>query len=40
MNNYLLIVLAILVIIVGMKRVEGMKIEEKKKKLKSIKKFF
>lgn len=39
MNNYLLIVLAILVVLAGMRRVEGMKIEEKKKKLTALKKF-
>jgi ABC-type Co2+ transport system permease subunit len=39
MNTYLLAVLAILVILVGMKRVEGMKEEEKKKKITALKKF-
>lgn len=39
MNNYMIVVLAILVILVGMKRVEGMKEEEKKKKIVSLKKF-
>ena len=39
MNNYLIVVLAILVILVGTKRVEGMKEEDKKKKIKSLKKF-
>ncbi len=39
MNNYLIVVLAILVILVGMKRVEGMKEEGKKKKIVSLKKF-
>lgn len=36
MNNYLIIFLAILIVLVGMKRVEGMKEEEK---VESIKKF-
>jgi hypothetical protein len=35
----MIVVLAILVILVGMKRVEGMKEEEKKKKIVSLKKF-
>jgi len=39
MNNYLLIVLAILVVLVGMRRVEGMKVEERKKKITALKKF-
>lgn len=39
MNNYLIIVFAILVVLIGMRRVEGMKEEEKKKKIESIKKF-
>jgi len=39
MNTYLLTVLAILVILVGMKRVEWMKGEEKKKKIAALKKF-
>jgi ABC-type Co2+ transport system permease subunit len=39
MNNYLIIVLAILIVLVGMKRVEGMKEQEKKKKVESLKKF-
>ena len=39
MNNYLLIVLVILVILVAMKRVEGMKVEDKKKKIAALKKF-
>ena len=39
MNNYLLIVLTILVVLVGMRRIEGMKMEEKKKKIAALKKF-
>jgi hypothetical protein len=39
MNTYLIVVLAILIILVGMKRVEGMKNEEKKKKITALKKF-
>lgn len=39
MNNYLLIVLGFLIILVGLKRVEGMKMEEKKKKIAALKKF-
>lgn len=39
MNNYLLIVLGFLIILVGLKRVEGMKMEEKKKKITALKKF-
>jgi hypothetical protein len=39
MNNYLLIVLVILVVLVGMRRIEGMKMEEKKKKVTALKKF-
>ena len=38
-KSHLIVVLAILVILVGMKRVEGMKEEEKKKKIVSLKKF-
>jgi hypothetical protein len=39
MNNYLLVVFGILVILVGMKRVEGMKMEEKKKRNTALRKF-
>jgi hypothetical protein len=39
MNNYLLIVLVILVVLMGMRRIEGMKMEEKKKKVTALKKF-
>jgi hypothetical protein len=39
MNNYLLTVLVILVVLIGMRRVEGMKVEEKKKKITALKKF-
>lgn len=39
MNNYLLIVLGFLIILVGLKRVEGMKMEEKKKRITALKKF-
>lgn len=39
MNNYLIIVLAILFVLLGMRRVEGMKEQEKKKKVESLKKF-
>jgi hypothetical protein len=39
MNNYLLTVLVILVVLIGMRRVEGMKVEERKKKITALKKF-
>ena len=39
MNNYIIIVIAILIVLVGIRRVEGMKMEDKKKKINALKKF-
>jgi hypothetical protein len=39
MNNYLIAVVAFLVLLVATKRVESMKMEEKQKKMSALKKF-